>query len=224
MSESKGEHVMSKVRAIRESIDKKLDHWEATATAIEAQLQLSKEQAIEELEVRKNGLNETLEEFRSEIVKAKGLADEQKTEIQARFDELQLQLALGKAEARDSFEAQREKIQHSIATLEATVDRELDAAGQAGHEALRKAANEFITAAVRLEAEMEFMAIQFDVKKDDVRGRFEHERTALAEQIQRYKQQIEEKKQMARDKAATFENELSNGMSQIKQAFKKLFV
>ena len=92
-------------------------------TAIEAQLQLSKEQAIEELEVRKKRLNETLEGFKSEVVKAKGLADEKKTEIQAMFDELQVQLALGKAEARDSFEAQREKIQHSIATLEATVDR-----------------------------------------------------------------------------------------------------
>ncbi len=31
------------------------------------------------------------------------------------------------------------------------------------------------------------------------------------------------RKQMAKDKAATFESELSDGMSQIKQAFKKLF-
>jgi hypothetical protein len=213
---------MSKIREIREAIDTKMDKWEANATAIETQLQLSKEQAIEELEVRKKRLNETLEGFKSEIVKAKGLADEKKTEIQARFDELQVQLALGKAEARNSFEAQREKIQHSIATLEATVDRELDAAGQVIQESLRKAANEFIVAATRLEAEMEALAIQYEVKKDSARDRFELEKRALIEQIQRYKQQLEEKKQMAKDKAATFENELSNGMSQIKQAFKKL--
>ena len=114
---------MSKIREIREAIDTKMDKWEASATAIEAQLQLSKEQAIEELEVRKKRLNETLEGFKSEIVKAKGLADEKKTEIQTRFDELQVQLALGKAEARDSFEAQKKKIQRSIATLESTIDR-----------------------------------------------------------------------------------------------------
>ncbi len=214
---------MSKIREIRETIDTKLDEWEANATAIEAQLQLSKEQATEELEVRKKRLNETLEEFKSEIVKAKGLADEKKTEIEAGFDELQVQLALGKAEARGSFEARKEKIQRSIARLEATVDRELDAAGQIINESLRKAANEFIMAAIRLEAEMEFLAIQYEVKKDSARDRFEHEKRALMEQIKLYKQQLEEKRQMARDKAATFEIELSNGMSQIKQAFKKLF-
>ncbi len=100
---------MSKIKEIREAIDTKLDKWEASATAIEAQLQLSQEQAIEELEISKKRLNETMEGFKSEIVKAKGLADEKKTAIQSKFDELQVQLALGKAEVRDSFEAQREK-------------------------------------------------------------------------------------------------------------------
>ncbi len=213
---------MSKIREIREAIDTKMDKWEASATAIEAQLQLSKEQAIEELEVRKKRLNETLEGFKSEIMKAKGLADEKKAEIQTRFDELQVQLALGKAEARDSFEAQREKIQHSIATLEATFDRQLQAAGQAMDESLRMAAKEFIRAAIGVEVEMEFLAIQFEMKKEGAKDRLQHEKRALIEQINRYKQQLEEKKQMGKDKAATFEKELSAGISQIKQAFKKL--
>ena len=69
---------------------------------------------------------------------------------------------------------------------------------------------------------MEVLAIQFEVKKEGARDRLEHEKKALIEQIKLYKQQLEEKKQMAGDKAATFEKELSNGMSQIKQAFKKL--
>ncbi len=213
---------MSEMKEIRESIDTRLDQWEASATAMEAQLKLSKEQAIEEVEVRKKRLNETLEGFKSEIVKAKGLADQKKTEIQARFDELRLQLALGKAKARDSFDAQKEKIQHSIAKLEATVDRELEAAGEAIHDSLRKAAKEFIKAAIRLEADMESVAIQLEEKTDSARDRLEHEKRALIEQIKRYKQRIEEKKKMRKDKAAAFEKELSNGMSQIKQAFKKL--
>jgi hypothetical protein len=214
---------MSKIKEIREAIDTKMDKWEASATALEAQLQLSREQAIEEFEVRKKRLNETLKEFKSEIVKTKGIADDKKTEIQARFDELQVQLALGKAEARDAFEAQKKEIQHSIAMLEATVDRQLQASGQAINESLRKAANEFIIAAIRLEAEMEALAIQFEVKKAGAGAQFEHKKRQLVAQIDEYKRQLEEKKKMARDKAATFENELSNGMSQIKQAFQKLF-
>jgi hypothetical protein len=213
---------MSKIREIREAIDTKMDKWEASATAIEAQLQLSKEQAIEELEVRKKRLNETLEGFKSEVVKAKGLADEKKAEIQTRFDELQVQLALGKAEARDAFEAQKKKIQRSIATLETTIDRELDAADQSIDESLRTAARQFIRAAIGVEVEMEFLAIQFEVKKAGAKAQFEHKKGQLVAQINDYKRQLEEKKRMAKDKAADFEKELSNGMSQIKQAFKKL--
>jgi len=213
---------MSKIKEIREAIDTKMDKWEASATAIEAQLQLSKEQAVEELEVRKKRLNETLEGFKSEIVKAKGLADEKKTEIQTRFDELQVQLALGKAEARDAFEAQKKKIQRSIATLESTIDRELDAAGQSIDESLKKAANKFIVAAIGLEAQMEALEIQFEVKKAGARAQFEHKKGQLVAQINEYKRQLEEKKRMAKEKAATFESELSDGMSRIKQAFKKL--
>ncbi len=70
---------------------------------------------------------------------------------------------------------------------------------------------------------MEAFEVQFEVKKAGARAQFEHKKGQLVAQINEYKRQLEEKKQMGRDKAATFENELSNGMAQIKQAFKKLF-
>ena len=44
---------MPNVKEIRESIDKKLDHWEASAAAFEAQLQQTEEQALAKLEVDK---------------------------------------------------------------------------------------------------------------------------------------------------------------------------
>ncbi len=214
---------MSKIREIKEAIGTKLDQWDAGATALEAQLQQTKAQALEGLEARKKQLNETLKEFKAEVVKAKCLADEKKTEIQAQFDDLQVQLALGKAEARDAFEAQKEKIQRSISTLETTIDRELDAAGQSIDESLKKAANKFIVTAVRLEAEMEALGVQLETKKAGVSAQFEHKKKELLAQINEYKSQIEEKKQMAKEKAATFESELSDGMARIKRAFKKLF-
>ena len=196
---------MSKIREIREAIDTKLDKWEAGATAVEAQLQQTKEQALEELEARKKRLNTTLEAFKSEVAKAKGLADEKKTEIQARFEDLQVHLALGKAEARDAFEARKKKIQRSIATLETTIDRELDPACQSIDESLKRAANKFIVAAIGLEAEMEALEVQFEVKKAASRTQFEHKKRELVAQINEYKHQVEETKQMAKAKAATFE-------------------
>jgi DNA repair exonuclease SbcCD ATPase subunit len=214
---------MSKVREIRESIDKKLDHWEAWATAFEEQLQQTKEQALTKLEARKKTLNEAAEKFKAEIGRMKGIAEEKKQELQAKFDDLQVQLALGKAEAKEAFETQRKKIQPLIASLEDTVDRLLDAASHAIDEPLEKAAEKFIAAATAYEAEAEALGAQLAMKKAEAKAHFEQKKTELLAQIKGFKAQLLEKRGMAKDKAATFEKQLSDGMAQIKQAFKTLF-
>jgi len=213
---------MPKIKEIRESIDRKLDHWEASATAFEAQLQQTKEQALARLEVRRKTLNEALEKFKSEMAKAKGIAEEKKKEMQAQFGDLQVQLALGKAETRDAFEAQRKKIRHSIATLEATVDRHLDAAGHAADKSLEQAADKLIAADIEYEAEADALEAKFMMKKAEAKAQFEKKKSDLLAQIKEFKTKVQGKRGMARDKAATFEKELSAGISQIKHAFKTL--
>ncbi len=213
---------MSKIKEIRESIDKKLDHWEASATAFEAQLQQTKEQALAKLEVRKQKLNEALEKFKSEVAKAKGITEEQRKEMQAQFDDLQVQMALGKAEARDSCEAARKKIRHSIAILEAAVDRHLGASGHTMDKSLEEAADKLIAADIQYEAEADALEAQFLMEKAGVKARFEKKKIDLLAQINEFKTKVQGKKNMAKDKAATFEKELSAGISRIKQAFKNL--
>jgi ElaB/YqjD/DUF883 family membrane-anchored ribosome-binding protein len=214
---------MSKVKEIRESIDKKLDHWEASATAFEEQLQQSEEQALAKLEAHKKNLNEALEKFKSEVAKVKGITEEKRKEMQAQFDDLQVQLALGKAEARDAFEAQRKKIQHSIATLEATMDRHLDAAGHALDDSLDQAADKYVAAKIEYEAAVDALEARLFMKKLETKAQFENKKNDLLALIDKFKTQLQEKKDMSKDKAATFEKQLSAGISQIKQAFKKLY-
>ncbi len=214
---------MSKVREMRESIDKKLDQWEARATAFEEHLQQTKEQALTKLEARKNTLNEAAEKFKAEIGKVKGIAEEQNQELQAKFDELHVQLALGKAEAKEAFETQRKKIQLLIASLEDEVDRLLDASVHAMDEPLEKAWEKFIAEATAYEAEAEALAAQLARKKAEAKAQFEQKKTELHAQIKEFKAQLLEKKGLAKDKATTFEKQLSEGMAQIKQAFKTLF-
>jgi len=217
---------MLKIREIRESLDKKLDHWEASATAFEAQLQQTKEQALAKLEVRKKRLNEAVEKFKSEVATTKGISEEKKEQIQAQFDDLQVQLALGKAEARDAFGAQRKKIQHSLDSLEATLDRHLDLwtlpAKPPNDKSLEKAADKFVAAAIEYEAEADALEAQLFMKKAGAKAQFEKKKSDLLAQIDEFKTQLQGKRDMAKDKAATFEKELSAGISQIKQAFKTL--
>ena len=71
-------------------------------------------------------MNEALEKFKSEVTKAKGISEERKKEIEEYFDDVEVQLGLVEAEARDAFEVQRKMIKYSIAALEATVGQTSD--------------------------------------------------------------------------------------------------
>lgn len=218
----KGEQVMSKVGEIRESIDKKLDHWEATVTALEEQLEQTEQHAQAVFELRRKKLDEALDKFKSEVARAKGITEEKKKDIEAHFEDLQVQLALGKAEARDAVEAQMKKIRHSIATLEATVDRHLDAVGNVLGDSFDSSADKFVAAAIEYEAAMKGLEARLLVKKVEASADFENKKEDFLTQISNFKAQLHTKRQMAKEKAATFEKDLSNGMSQIEQAFKKL--
>ncbi|HYB04048.1 MAG TPA: hypothetical protein VED17_06280 [Nitrososphaerales archaeon] len=218
---------MSKIREIRESIDKKLDHWEASAKAFEAQLQQTKEQSLAKLEVRKKTLNEALENLKSEVTTMKGISEKKKKEINAQFDDLQVQLALGKAEARDAYEAQRKKIRHSIATLEAALDRHLDIrtlpAKPLTCKSLEKATDKFVAAAIEYEAEADALEARFMTIKAEAKTQFDKKKSDLQAQIREFKTKVQGKRGMAKEKAATFEKEMSAGISQIKHASKTLF-
>ncbi len=172
---------MSKVREIRESFDKELDHWEAGATALEVQLQHTTEQALARLEVCKKTLNEALEKFKSEVAKVKGIAEEKKKEIEEHFDDVEVQLTLVKAEARDALKVQRKMIKYSIAALEATVDRHLEAAGHAADKSLQEAACKFIGSTIEYEAEADALEAQVFMKKAEATVRFEKKSDLMAQ-------------------------------------------
>ena len=124
------------------------------------------EQTLAKLEVCRKTLNQSLEKFKSEVAKAKGISEERKKEMEEYFDDVEFQLALVKAEAGDAFKVQRKMIEYSIATLEATVDRHLDAAGHAAGKSLQEAAGKFIAAAILYEAEADALEAQLFIKEN----------------------------------------------------------
>jgi hypothetical protein len=207
---------MASVHQIREAIDTKLDKWEADATALEAQLGLTKEKAFERLETYKQRFSEALQKLKGEIAQSQQLGKEKKQELTGQLDHLQVQLALGKAEARDTYQSQKEKIQDGIASLKTGVEQEI---GEVSENVIK----EFVAAENALEAELEALAVQFELEKARLRGGFEEKKKELTEHITKFKTDLEEKRQKAGDKLTTFEDEFSSGLDQIKKAFSTLF-
>ncbi len=206
---------MAKVHEIRKSIDTKLDRLEAGAAALEAQLDITKDKALERLESQKKQFSQALDRLKAEIEKSKTLAADIKAKIVQQVDHLKVQLALGKAEAKDAYEAQKEKIGGAIASFQTSVEREVGEVSDA-------VTQELVAAENALDAELDAVAAQFEIEKARQQAQFEQKKKELTEQIHLFKNDLKGKREKAGAKADTFEGEFSAGLEQIKKAFSNL--
>lgn len=116
---------MSGIQTIRASIEKKLEALEHQAAVLEAQLTQTRAQALERIEEGKQQLRELVTSVRNELSASTAVVGQVKAELQSALDHLHVQLTLGKAEARDSIEEQREKITQALSQFESMADRTL---------------------------------------------------------------------------------------------------
>jgi hypothetical protein len=209
---------MSKIHEIRETIDRKLDGLEKRASALNAQLNRSKDNAVEELEARKSQLGDVLKTFKTKIEESKEVVDAKKTEIQSRLEQLQVQLALGKAETRDALEEQKKKISDAVKTLETNIDEGIDDAAT-GFESIKQ---DLVELSDALDAEMESLDAKFEMEKVTKKAEFEEQKKKLADKIEAFRNDLSVKKGIAEEKTAAFESQVIKGFDQIKHAFKDL--
>ncbi len=210
---------MSRIKAIRASLDKKLDSLEHQALALEAQLTQTKEQGLQRLEERKQQLRDLLKQVQAEVQKSKEVAEQAKGEVQTKLEQLQVQLALGKADARDTFEEQRTKILKALREFEAVADQKLaGAAFEAGW-----LWEDLVGRASSLEAELDALKGRFEVEKAKQQATLESKKQELLAKLETYKTQLKEKRKVVQAKTDTFELDMREGLDQIKTAFKRLF-
>jgi hypothetical protein len=210
---------MSRIKELRASIDKKLDALEHQALALEAQLTQTKDQALQRLEQSKLQLREVLKQVSADLRKSKEVADQAKIEVQAKLEQLQVQLALGKADARDTFEEQRTKILKALTEFEATADRTLKgAAFESG-----RLWEDLVGRASRLEAEFEALKSRFESGKAKQQDALESKKQELLAKLHLYKDELKERRRAVQAKADAIELDLRDRLGRIKTAFRGLF-
>jgi hypothetical protein len=210
---------MSRIKELRESIDKKLDALEHQALALEAQLTQTKEQALQRLELRKQQLQEVLSQVQAEVRESKEVAGQAKAEVQAKLEHLRVQLALGKADVRDTFEDQRTKILKALGEFESVADRKLQgAAFESG-----RLWEDLVGRASGLEAEFEALRSRFESEKAKQQAALETKKQELLAKLHLYKDELKEKRRLVQTKADALELDLREGLDQIKKAFQRLF-
>lgn len=210
---------MSRMKELRASFDKKLDALEHQALALEAQLTHTKEEAIQRLEQGKQELRDLLSRVQVDVQKSKEIAAQSKTEVQAKLEHLQVQLALGKADARDTFEEQREKILKALNEFESVAEQKLTGASfESG-----KVWEDLVGRTSKLEAELEALKDRFESEKAKQQVTLERKKEELLTKLVLFKDQIKAKRVAVQAKADGLESDLREGLNHIKAGFRKMF-
>lgn len=210
---------MSRIKELRASFDKKLDALEHQALAFEAQLTQTKDEAMQRLEQRKQQLQDLLTQIQTDVQKSKEMAEQGKTEVRAKLEHLQVQLALGKADARDSFEEQRTKILKALTEFESVADQKLKgAAFESG-----RVWEDLVSRASTLEAELEALKGRFETEKAKQQVTLESKKQELLTELMSFKDRLKVKRASVQAKTDVFETDLREGLDQIKTGFRKLF-
>jgi hypothetical protein len=210
---------MSRITELRASFDKKMDALEHQALALEAQLTQTKDQALQGLEQRKQQLRDLLKQVQADVQGSKEIAEQAKTEVQAKLEHLQVQLALGKADARDTFEEQRAKILKALNEFEFIAEQKLRGATfESG-----KVWEDLVGRTSKLEAEFEALKDRFESEKAKQQVTLEWKKEELLTKLVLFKDQLKAKRVVVQAKADVLEDDLREGLDQIKAGVRKLF-
>ena len=210
---------MSRITELRASFDKKMDALEHQALALEAQLTRTKDQALQGLEQRKQQLGDLLKQVQTDVQKSKEIAEQVKMEVQAKLEHLQVQLALGKADARDTFEEQRAKILKALNEFEFIAEQKLRGATfESG-----KVWEDLVGRTSKLEAEFEALKDRFESEKAKQQVTLEWKKEELLTKLVLFKDQLKAKRVVVQAKADVLEADLREGLDQIKAGVRKMF-
>ena len=210
---------MSRIKELRASLDKKLDALEHQALALEAQLTQTKDQALQRLEQRKQQLRDLLKQVQSDVQKSKEMAEQAKIDVQGKLEHLQVQLALGKADARDTFEEQRTKILKALNEFESVAEQKLKGAVfESG-----RVWEDLVGRTSPLEAELEALKGRFENEKAKQQVMLESKKQELLTKVALFKDQLKAKRMLAQAKADVLETDLREGLDQIKAGVRRLF-
>ncbi len=208
---------MSRVRQIRESVDTKLD---VHADAFEATLRHTEDHVRDRIERGKQGVHRALDALKASIEKSKQFTEAHKQKIHAEIDDLKVQIALGKAEARDALPAARKRLHAGTRKMETEIDSALQTVNA---DVLDAEIAAYVRATDKLNAELDAAEARFASAKGKTDAAFDKRRQEMSQRIAEFKQRLDQRKSHTSERLGKFEEELRGGFDKITKVVKDLF-
>jgi hypothetical protein len=194
----------------KSTADKFFEHFKKAQQEIEElslQLSLGKAEAKDKFEEIKKEFSNMLNHWKTTDF-YKNLATG-KQELQTIFEELQVQLDLGKAEAKEAFEEQKKKIFESINKLEAEAKN---------NPAYARYSMEIKEEIEKFRLKVEILALKFKLKKFEINDAFKREMKEANENISSLRIKADEKLNKAKVKLNDFSDEVEIAYKHLKKA------
>ncbi|MFI5163875.1 MAG: hypothetical protein ACHQHP_01365 [Bacteroidia bacterium] len=174
------------------------------------QAALGKAEASDVYEEAKKQFNKYVQEAKIYLDNVKGLAKEKAIELKTALEILQVQLALGKAESKEVFEAQWKKISKALNELEMLIRK-------------NKTTDEYYAKLLmeveKFKIKMDILKLRYELNKLDAREEFEEKKKDFSERLSVLKKRLIRKEEEAENKWEHFRDEISDAYSHLKKAF-----
>ena len=134
-------------------------------------------------------------------------------EVKAKIEELELQLALGKADSKDLFEGQKKKIMNALTNLEEDIQKNWRRI---------KAPDFFVHEVEQFKLKMEIQRLRFRLKKFDVRDDYRTRMQTVRREIKKMTSKAKDRINARQEKYDDFKFEISLAYKHIKNAVESL--
>jgi len=159
------------------------------------------EQIKKDLHARLHEAGQALHEFKNK--------EEVKRVIQS-IEELRVQLNLGIAETEEAFEAQKKKLSHALAVVEAQVK---------GDPEFKKVYGEVRMQLEKFRVKLELLSLQFKLKKLKTEYNWEGKKEAFNKELEKFQVKLNEMEKETKDRMQHFQGEMEQAFSHFRKSF-----
>lgn len=149
--------------------------------------------------------------------------NEKADSLKAKFEELQVQLALGKAESKDAFEGQREKLESSMADCTKAFDEYRESAGDKATEM----GNKFQGQIEKFQTKLDVFRMHFALGSADAQDEWKEKKKELQAKVAELKAKAtksgEEASEEAGEKWEEVKAEAAEAYENVKSTLKRFF-
>jgi hypothetical protein len=197
-------------------MNKFLQKFDQELEDLEIQLNLGSQEVIDAYERQKEAFKGFVHETRESV---DHMGSEQASKFKGKLEALQVQLALGRAESRDAYEAQKKKLDEAM--QEAA--QEYEKLKEETEEDMNEFSAGFKTGVERFQTRLDIMRVKFHLGAADARDEWEEKQKEMKEKFGEMRQQMKKRQTENEQKWDDFSEEVTESYTKFKSAVRGFF-